>query len=152
MVAELRDSKFSKGLRVSLTSRYCQALVRISSFLCFVSSNQRSKAALSDAHEVKKGIFSFWRRLFPSTHYNFEAIFLVLTVRSFLPMASWFINFSSFVLAGVRRLILLASSDAIADRDEGTFAVSEEGYVVLIQNVNTLSVIQPLWAKPEVRN
>ena len=81
---------------------------------------------------LKRGFF--WRRLFPRNPYDFAAI-LILTLRSFLSMASsmhsWIISssFSSLFLASVRPLISSARSDAIADGDEGTFAVSEDGSV-----------------------
>ena len=55
-------------------------------------------------------------------------------------------------LASVRRLILSARLDAIGGRDEGTFVVSKDGSAAIVQQVATLSVRQPLEAKPEVRN
>ena len=117
VVTELRDLKLSMWLKVCLLSRYFRDLVRTSSFLCVKSSNQCSKTALSDSREVKKNLYFWRRRLFASILYNFEAIFLILTVQSFLSMASsmhsWFMSnsFSSLVLASVRRLILSEARD-----------------------------------------
>ena len=104
MVTKLRDLNFSKWLKVWLASIFCRALVRISSFVCVKSSNQCSKAALSDSREVKKSVSSFLEMVFFRTFFTILKLFLISTVLSFLSIASrmhsWFISNSFFFKHG----------------------------------------------------